>query len=509
MARESIRLDTLSRGHGRAVLYALLFGFSAVAAAALALLTQVPFGGASLQTHVLLGIVAGFAFFVFVLARPILALGVFALLWAPTIFLSTTIRVGNISTVDVNLTRAIGAVLLGALLARLVLSMVLRSGRTTLARPLAWYFFFGFLIVVAFLRSARPLDALPDMLRFATGALTMLVLWRETRSESDVWFLHACLTAGAACSSVLTILTYISAGPLYLLVRNTGRVTRAIGALGAPNSSANMAVLGIALLLAAVPWFRRHPRHWWLFIGGLVVNMGAIAVALSRGAILALIVFFALWLAYDRGATAPLRVRLAAFLVCAAALPVVLALTGATRFAERLTDVPGVGTTLQDTRAGSGRVGLWVDNYKELARGSASELVFGRGLGSSLDFARYNFYIQGSRDFQGPHNEYLWLVFETGLLGLAAYVVFLTSMVQSFWRGLRANLFESRRALISGGLCFLGCYQLAIEMLAWGVTEVTVRWYMLVFVVLALVSAEGFAASNACAPQAGHGLVRD
>ncbi len=206
---------------------------------------------------------------------------------------------------------------------------------------------------------------------------------------------------------------------------------------------------------------------------------------------MSLAIFLGVWALFDRQRLVSTRTKIGVFLLTSVATLFALSFSGQETISKRLYDVPGLGAvSMTDYEAGSGRLGLWRHHWRAFTGGTPVEILLGQGLGSSMVVSQALYSAMGlPGEVQGPHNEYLWLLVETGIAGFALYFGFLLSLVAYCLRVVRAPAGEYSAEVTAFVVVFFAyfvSYQLAKEFFGWGITEMGVRWYFLLF--LGLVS---------------------
>ncbi|WP_018654384.1 O-antigen ligase family protein [Actinomadura flavalba] len=237
-----------------------------------------------------------------------------------------------------------------------------------------------------------------------------------------------------------------------------GRDVRAVGTFGSLDimALATLSSFGIVLAVAFTTVVRGRFRLVLLL--AVVVQLAALGAALSRGSFLALVIAVTVMLAlYDR--LVLLRVA-----VCVAALAIIVMGgfgLGSETVGARLTSIAdSVGTPDQSV---SDRYSLWgtataiwrehpvtgvgVKNFSQY-RDTYAPLQLSSG--SETADAR-NGYVR--QPLLSPHNQYLLILSEQGLLGLAAFVTLLLALVRGLWRHRSRD--DAAWPLAVGFLCWL------------------------------------------------------
>jgi O-antigen ligase len=219
-------------------------------------------------------------------------------------------------------------------------------------------------------------------------------------------------------------------------------VSLAVGGLGGSviwgnRTFAQFALLGLCWFLAG--WRYRRP---YSFAGATVVTV-FIALSLSRMAFVVAIVLFLI--AHFAGANWKRRVLAGLAAVCWAGFLGLSALGLFGPFRERF----GVGQSVEAMLRGnsaaytSGRVVMWGETWR-----SAVEAPWrGKGAGSAASHLE-----QALQNIAHPHNDYLRILHDYGILGLLLFVYGLARVARLCWRNWAATsgLLERRLSLTAG-----------------------------------------------------------
>jgi O-antigen ligase len=283
------------------------------------------------------------------------------------------------------------------------------------------------------------------------------------------WFIFSLVTA-ALTNALIGIYQYFGgSGALHLLISPTADNFRAFGTFGQPNPFGGFMGLIAPLAITAALGCGWHIWREWRAVGRLrtAAMLGLIYYAVS-----ACIISAALIMSWSRGAWLGFGVSLA---VIALALPrkavVSLALAGAAllalgglyasgrlpaSIAARLSTITEDIFSVRDVRG----VDINPENYAVIERlahwQAAVDMAtahpwLGVGLGGyEIAYAEYRL-INWKFPLGHAHNYYLNVLAETGIIGLAAYVVFVTSLVWSSWRA-RQHPDPSARLIAIGSL---------------------------------------------------------
>jgi O-antigen ligase len=353
---------------------------------------------------------------------------------------------------------------------------VLGLGRTSAA----WGLFLMVLLLATSLSGYGPAEGLKELWRWCVAFLAWLIAVTSMRRPWHFVVVVVCLLAGPLANALLGLVQFVTGdGPRAFRMVADLPYMRAYGTLGQPNSFAvylNMAwPLGLALALATT-WVavRRlittNPQaeavrqgdnaplaEWLLFVAALVLWMvtgillAALVASFSRGA----------WLGAAIGVLGMLLAlggRSARVGLVVAGLALLL-LLGGTQFlpapmATRLTSITSAvqlfdPSTVAVTPANFAVVERMAQLWAGWKMFLAHPLL---GVGPGNYTAAYQEFTAGpwfaSRGH--AHNYYLQIAAEAGLLGLAAYLILLGSVVRTLYQGYSHTSAPMRRAILIG-----------------------------------------------------------
>ncbi len=249
--------------------------------------------------------------------------------------------------------------------------------------------------------------------RLVDQAVFFLVFFYALQSSRNAYATIKVILAAVMLANVVAVLDawgIVSIGDLES--REDGRVQ---GAMGESNQYAAFIILFLPALLAATMWSRGVRRVFWLV--GLLLSTGAMIMAVSRGAFVAIVVA-GIWGTIFLRRYVPVQKMIllaAAFaFVFAIALAVLSVSYGDLLYARVFGDSGG-----DLVAASSGRTEIWSTAIAAMLSEPITLLTgFGWDVYWSMPF-RYS-----------PHNHYLALWFNLGLVGLVCGVVLLAGVVR-------------------------------------------------------------------------------
>lgn len=278
------------------------------------------------------------------------------------------------------------------------------------------------LLVIVALGLLVAVDPAP-VLRVAVSWTLFYFVYLQAQSLTAVEIRTVLIAflVGAGVLGVLGAATFLQSGNTQLLAGGAITGERAVGTFTGPNYYAS--ALGLALLPGLAVALGGLRRHLWLLLPAAGALAGLI-FSLSRGATLGLAVGLLLLLAWRRA-------RRAALLVAAVVVVLTLANANPLVSSEYFGTVEQRLATLQHPTRESNRPQIW-----STAIGITVDHPFiGVGVNQfKFEGQKRSLYERGAV-LENAHNIFLSLAAETGLLGLAAFVVFVGQLVA---RGVRA-----------------------------------------------------------------------
>ncbi|MFG2075325.1 O-antigen ligase family protein [Nonomuraea maritima] len=279
---------------------------------------------------------------------------------------------------------------------------------------------------VALLASADTMTSLPGYLRFLqVFVLVPLAVLVTVRDRADVMIVAGSVVGAATLQGVLGCYQVLTGtGAAY-----EGERVRAVGTFGAPDvmGMATMVSYGVVILLAAGLSVRGNGRV--LALGGAGLLCVPLALSLSRGSWIA-VICAALVVLFLHSRAVAARVVLVGAVGAALAFA---AGTGSDLLDRRLASITEVVTDPDQSVSDryslwTAATGMWVDNpltgvgprrFGEL-RDTYAPLELSSGSDTDDPVHGYE-----RRPLLSPHNMYLLILSEQGLLGLAAFAGFL------------------------------------------------------------------------------------
>lgn len=274
------------------------------------------------------------------------------------------------------------------------------SAQTSLVEFLRWFSFFAlFILGFNLFRGARPLTTLIRVLIFSSLIPTLVALWQALNNQGFF----------------------------------DGERLRANGTFVHPNMLAFYLVFVITLSLFIFLTVRHQAIEKYFYLLLALPLLAALFLTYTRGAWLCL--FLTLFLIGLK------RFRL--FLVTSL-LVIAIFYFVAAPFQERVNSL--FSFSASDSTVW--RLDLWRDAISY----TSGHLAFGYGPGTSpLVIGQYRSYVLGSSE---PHNDYIKLLLEVGLVGLAAYAGLIIGLLSRLYHGYHQEKFPRRRLLFLFMLIF-------------------------------------------------------
>jgi O-antigen ligase len=335
--------------------------------------------------------------------------------------------------------------ILYVILLALVARFVVRGGmRMELPKLHMW---FGLLIVYATLTWLTAalliryefytlLDSGIDLKgRLLDNAVLFAVYLYGTRTLDDAKFVLKCVLLAVAAANAIAIGNVLGLFHVGVTEVGTGLLAgRVFGAFGHANETAALIVCLLPTYVAAAVSSARIARWFWAAAGA--VSAAMMMMTGSRGAFVGLLlaVVFGSWLC--RHIISWRRAAALAVTFVAVAVPVTALVSiefGHSILTERVTDM-----FLNPATSGDGRAYIWRPVVDKIM-GNPVTLITGFGW-DAYDAMGFSY---------APHNHYLLLWFELGVIGLACYLMLMRQLVVTALRGAENASDETARYLIA------------------------------------------------------------
>jgi putative inorganic carbon (HCO3(-)) transporter len=322
----------------------------------------------------------------------------------------------------------------------------------TFVWPLAAFVGAGALSILV---AKNQIDAIEDVIRFATLVVIVLVLNQLVTTERALKHLLVAVYVSLAIPALVGAYQVVTKSGYHV----SASFSRVRGTFDHPNPFSiyltMLIVMGVALVLKVQ---RRSVKL--LLLGAIGVSGTFLLLTYTRSAWIATLAGL-LVVAFYQGK------RLVPIMGFAVVLVVLLVPSVAERFSDLSTE------TTQSGAAGNSLV--WRFEYWQQALELSENPIVGAGLRT----------VQASTDVsKEPHNDFIRVYVETGLIGLSAYLWFLVSLARSARRSIRNTRSPLEHAVAVG---FAGCLAafLLLSLVSNVISQLVILWYFLAFAVAA------------------------
>jgi O-antigen ligase len=415
--------------------------------------------------------------------RPRVVLGVVGLLWGAVHTILSDFLIVRVGAVDVTLSRGLGVLLLVSFC--LALPQLSRSeGSMPLPGSLRALVLFTSLFAFAVVLSPEKANGATDLIRIASGTAIALVAFYVISTERALLRIAGLATVGGVAVACVTLVQFallriapavaahLFGNGFYLASRdfNTNSVAlRVDGPLSGPGETGNFLVVAAAFVLVRLSLLRER-QSVRKEVVALAIVTAAIGVTITRAAIAAFLILVIVWLAQRQHALrSVIGLRLRAVAGAVAVVAVIGSLVSSSTLQARVWDINPLSS---GSSFAQGRGGIWHEEFALIRGGDLLHLLLGHGAHTA-----YVPVLTGSTvTNQSPHNVVLWLVVETGLVGLAIYSAFVVATIRQFWRAAHAWRFTPYGQAAAVGLAVVAAYVL-LDMFVLTVNSPGHRWY--------------------------------
>ena len=316
---------------------------------------------------------------------------------------------------------------LGAFVARRQQLPAIRQHRKLLAAITL----FGFWLTLSIAWSHSPGPAATESAYWWLGALTFLIVLTTLTTAREIRVIAVAFVVGAVISVLIGLATGSLNAAGATAASQTAIQGRFTGGGGDPNEQAAAFVAAMFLIIGLFSVYRKRSARAWLLLAFTLVTVGFFATQ-SRGGLIALAVATVAALVLSPRQ----RVRILR-LVALAAVAAGVMLAFRPDALGRITDLGG---------GSSGRSDLWNVGWHVFT----GHPLFGVGIGN-FEVVEAHFVLRpGSISHIAyltdvphlVHNTYLQLLAETGLIGLAGFLIVVGASLRAAWFAIRH--FEAR-----------------------------------------------------------------
>ena len=352
---------------------------------------------------------------------------------------------------------------------------------------LLFYSLFTFWCLLTLLHSSDVIFAISDFTRLLIGYMVLILVPQLFLTENDTQKILKCMFFSTFILAAYIIVQYLlfslfSINIILAQYYETSKgVVRMGGVTGAGAAAALLQIgLGINLFLYDMAVKKNKRRIY--FISLIIITL-AIFFTYARTSLIGVLIFFCLWIIINlkKNRTSPTKFRaILAFIIIGFGIASYYISTSEA-WRIRMSDTP-MSEEAYTSEWGSGRGALWIQNIDAFKRSSLFVKLVGAGFGS--DRLRLRF-LGGFTGYSGTHNDYIALLRDVGLIGLAIYLAFIV-----FTLKLSVDLMKTQNKYYSsfGTVTFLiiVSYNLSQSLFGSAVFTVFHRLYYLVLLGLAI-----------------------
>jgi O-antigen ligase len=269
-------------------------------------------------------------------------------------------------------------------------------------------------------------------------ALLLLTFFYGTRSFEDAKVMTRILLGAFTIASVITITNvygYTDIGNMEYGDNDLYEANRVYGFFGHANETGALIAVFLPAYVAVAMSEKGAVRFAWLI--AMMISVVVLIMTGSRGALAGLLIGVA-WAAYlCRKYLSPAKLLRGGLMLMAVGIPIVAAV-GAKYGGQFIQRMMSQGSAADVGEVSSGRTDLWAAAIGRMMETPISLITgFGWDVYESMGFALV------------PHNHYILLWFELGLVGLGCYMLVIRTLVRLALSGLRTGAPELRGYLIA------------------------------------------------------------
>lgn len=384
-----------------------------------------------------LGGVLGIELLVLCIVRPWPALVAFAASWGVVhVLLSSGEAEGATTGGSASASQLIGVTLV---LGFGIAAVWAHSRRGPRSVPFPLRAFAAFVVLYAIGELLTPLHraGLSDLSKVMGGAVLAFIGYYLTHNERRLLALTRAVSIAGGVVAVDALIQYTtSSGPALRSAAHLSGPFRASSLLGSANGAAEflLSCAGFVLLSYTL---RRDRRRAHFDLAMLVIVSIGIIVTFTRSDILALLLMLAVWAAlWQLRSISPMAVRVRLAVVVLAGTVALVQVIGSTSLLSRL---EGRQHTYTQTNVLNGRTAIWSNELHKFESADIGTILIGSGAHTSYTKV-YEPEAEKYVEYP-PHDLLLWLIVETGLIGLVVYGAALFTLGRSFLKTARRRRF--------------------------------------------------------------------
>jgi O-antigen ligase len=312
-----------------------------------------------------------------------------------------------------------------------------RRGPNPLPFPLRAFTTFALLYIVAEAITPLRSSGLSDVVKLVGGLILALAGYYLVDNQARVLALARAVGVAGIFVAGIAVIQFVTGSGLGLAsYANAGGLYRATSVAGGANGTADFLLIAAGFLLLRYTLRRDRRRRTGDLAAFAIVSMG-IVVTFTRADILALIAMMAVWaVLWQIRSVSALVTRLRLVITLVAVAVAVVQVVGSATIVSR---IEGKSSASSENNLLNGRGAIWSNELKTIQSANVGTILIGNGAHTSYTHV----YIPQSfkyREFP-PHDLFLWLVIETGLVGLAVYASAVLTLGAVFLRVARKRRF--------------------------------------------------------------------
>ena len=421
----------------------------------------------------------GIFFLLFLIIYPVWSLPIIISIWGIFHeFLENEVIAGlNIFGLEINYSRATGLlIIIGILISFIINKRVFSFMNDNIIRIYILFEVWVFIISV-FLSPLN--EGLSFLIRFSSGFIILLAFYSYINTLRKLIIVSWIMVSFGCINALYTIIKYLAGtSNSFGFINNLGLnsvsisyfegISRSSGIGGAfVSSGILMVIIGFSLVL--LDNVKKKNMRYLLYFSIVVLFLGIIST-ITRTTIFGSIFLIILWsFLKNHGFT---KKTIITIILLGLLFVISVQLFNSSSIINRLSDISG-SMGLGWERIGNGRLGIWASILKLLWNLSPIKWIIGGGIGFSYSASML---VWGRAD--PAHNQYIWLLAETGLVGIIIYLAFIFSSFSRFINYIR-SMYEQNVTKLNGLIALFISIYLIFAML-WDFSHNAVfSWFFL------------------------------
>jgi O-antigen ligase len=270
-------------------------------------------------------------------------------------------------------------------------------------------------------------------------ALLLLVYFYGSRSVADVKFLTQVLLAAFTVANVLTITNVYGltdVGSMLYGYNNMYEANRVYGFFGHANETGALIAMFLPAYVAIAMTQTGLVRYGWL--GAMMISVVVLIMTGSRGALAGLFLGGGVAAYACRKYLPPAKLLRGGLILTAIGIPIFAVIGARSGGSELIQRIVSQGAAADVGEVSSGRTELWASALGRMMETPMSLISgFGWNVYNSMGF------------YLVPHNHYILLWFELGLVGLGCYLTVVWTSLRTAFMALRTASVDVQAYLIA------------------------------------------------------------